>query len=509
MSSKQSLILNNRNFYCHFHLGPFDSGQGLTIANALRRTLLSELNGLAITAVEIEGVMHEYTNLIGVKETVLDILLNIKEIVMKSNYRLNLSDAVGFLQVRGPGIIRACDIKLPSYLLCVDPQQYIATLAEDGILNMKFHISRFDLNKEKKQNQTSIKATNLLMVDPVFCCVTKVNYIIEQNLSDISTEFIILEIWTNGSIHPREALNNAFKKLVNIFYNLRKFKLFESSLKSNQTYTKLSNGLINRRFIETYDLLGESRDVFKTNEFFEKSAVISDLNFAKKNKKNIDILQAPIQASLESKSIDSNSNQIRNYSVPFSLFDSYSLLNKKKELEYNFSKNEEKKKNSQGLKSSTIRSVTKAAQLLDKKKKKTSLNKTQISPQRSRNHFIKLGSFNDSMSTVDEKKQTLIDFLHQRFPKTKINEVIKRRKTNGSKLNKVSSFSFISLLPSDNIEFLNFSLKTFCILKDAEIHKIEDLLKMPIDKLLTNQKFGKRTLLEIKNKLNDIILTSL
>ncbi len=332
ITCKQSLILNNRNFYSSFYLGPFVSGQSLTIANSLRRTLLSELYGIAILAIEIEGVNHEYSNIQGVKETVLDIVLNLKEIVLKPNARIqNIStfvseigvfDHLAFLQVSGPGIIRARDIKLPPYLLLVDPDQYIATLADDGFLNMKLYIAfgqnfnnssellkkkfadfqeklnivqsssshnseqmndpaRLDLpintskssialtkknlkskildlkenaNKmklsskndeifnltygqtlnEDKENESNRKLTNILQngiiskkqikspfilyLDPVFMPVTKVNYIIEENPLDFSSQIIFLEIWTNGSLHPRKALQEGLKKLVNIFF---------------------------------------------------------------------------------------------------------------------------------------------------------------------------------------------------------------------------------------------------------------------------------------------------
>jgi DNA-directed RNA polymerase subunit alpha len=163
---KKSMILNKRSFYSCFYLGPFNPGQSITIANSLRRTLLSELTGFAITYVEIDGVTHEYSNIPGVKETVFDILLNLKEIVLKSTeIRLNsfenkkenskikykqqeiqldhgtIEGSEAYLQVRGPGVIRACDIKMPPFLVCVDPEQYIATLSEDGFLNMKLHIT--------------------------------------------------------------------------------------------------------------------------------------------------------------------------------------------------------------------------------------------------------------------------------------------------------------------------------------------------------------------------------
>jgi DNA-directed RNA polymerase alpha subunit len=199
LSCIESRIENNRSFYGRFQLGPFDLGQGLTVATALRRTLLSELTGLAITAVTIQGASHEYSTLQGVRESVLDILLNLKQIVfsrvdfplslvrnskegenlictsppkkeikhlektrtfseqksqgskrsLKNNFLFDFSTyednlmepQIGFLKVCGPGIVKARDMKLPNTIQCVDPEQYIATLSYNGNLEIKFSIS--------------------------------------------------------------------------------------------------------------------------------------------------------------------------------------------------------------------------------------------------------------------------------------------------------------------------------------------------------------------------------
>ena len=141
LSCIESRVENSRNLYGRFKLGPFVLGQGVTIANSLRRSLLSEISGLAITAVEIEGVAHEYSTIEGIRESVLDILLNIKQIVLTSDFQIQ-EPQVAFLQVQGPGIVRAKDIKLPISIQSVDPEQYIATLLYDGLLKIKFMICR-------------------------------------------------------------------------------------------------------------------------------------------------------------------------------------------------------------------------------------------------------------------------------------------------------------------------------------------------------------------------------
>lgn len=156
ITCKESRIENPRNFYGCFYLGSFEEGDGLTVANALRRTLLSECSGLAIISVLIENVKHEFSTLVGVRDSVLDILLNIKEIVIKKKEnpwrlfkkkscssiyekvgRSFFKPVIGYLKVKGPGIVRAKDLRLPPFIQCVDPNQYIASLSEDGVLNMK------------------------------------------------------------------------------------------------------------------------------------------------------------------------------------------------------------------------------------------------------------------------------------------------------------------------------------------------------------------------------------
>ena len=117
-------------------MGPFEPNQSVTIANSLRRTLLSELYGLAITAVEIEGAIHEYSNLKGVSDSVLDILLNLKHVVLKKTF-YSFKPVLGYLRVEGPGKVLASDLRLPPFVQCVDPNHLIANLEHDGVLTMK------------------------------------------------------------------------------------------------------------------------------------------------------------------------------------------------------------------------------------------------------------------------------------------------------------------------------------------------------------------------------------
>lgn len=215
ISCLESRIESATSFYGYFSLGFFEKSQCLTIANALRRTLLTNIYGIVITSVKIEGVNHEYQSILGTKESVLDIVLNVKEIVLK-HFDMDTQAFIlkkplyGYLQVRGPGIIRAKDLRLPSIIQCVNPTQYIATLSEDGLLNMKFKIGSFFTEKmtihRKNTNFPIIKAKDHLKLsqkndyindvysfvdqhsskakpidlDIIFTPVSKVNYVLTQ-----------------------------------------------------------------------------------------------------------------------------------------------------------------------------------------------------------------------------------------------------------------------------------------------------------------------------------------
>lgn len=230
-----------KSYYGSFYLGTFKNGQGLTVANALRRTLLSEIPGLAITGVKIEGVLHEYSTLGGTRETVLDILLNLKEIVLKKTISHPFKKRqIAYLQVRGPGPVRASDLKLPSAIQLVDPEQYIATLSTDGNLNLSLIIEEgkefLGLKKtlfiDPIEDQIFIK-DKFLPIEAVFSPIKKVNYTIESKGSEslqLANQLVSLEIWTNGSICPKEAISKSLSYLRILFNELGKLKVLQSML---------------------------------------------------------------------------------------------------------------------------------------------------------------------------------------------------------------------------------------------------------------------------------------
>lgn len=269
----ESRIENNRNLYGRFLLGPFINGHAITIATALRRALLSEIKGVAITALEIQGTTHEFSTIEGVRESVFDIVLNFQKIVLYSEIDLTTPE-VGYLQIQGPGIVRAIDLKLPLGVQCVDPTQYIATLSTGGLLVVKFLIVRGNKSQVYKKDNTLIKAQhiqkakafytkrskkefkseicfrNIIPLDFMFNPIHRVNFLVESDdLSNKPRERLILEVWTNGSIHPRQAIHEAALYLIDLFSVFRKMSHLDSYSSSTEEGHEVPSTTVDRNGI--------------------------------------------------------------------------------------------------------------------------------------------------------------------------------------------------------------------------------------------------------------------
>lgn len=205
--------------YSKYSIGPFTSGQSTTIGNTLRRILLSSLQGLAIVGVRITGINHEFSTIPYVKEDVIDILLNLKQIILKGDIH---EPALARLRVKRAGIITANDIELPPNVEVVNPLQYVAHVNETSNIEMEFLIARGQ-SYIKNATLDSIVPSGFLSVDAVFMPVKKVNFFVEtaQQNKFSGLESLILEIWTNGSLSPDEALSISAETLENSFKLLR------------------------------------------------------------------------------------------------------------------------------------------------------------------------------------------------------------------------------------------------------------------------------------------------
>ncbi|NER46243.1 MAG: DNA-directed RNA polymerase subunit alpha [Symploca sp. SIO1B1] len=216
----ESKILNNNSQYSRFVLEPLERGQGTTVGNALRRILLANLEGAAVTAVRIAGVTHEFATIQGVREDVLEIMLNLKEVILKSH---TSQPQIGRVMITGPSTVRAAQFDLPSEVEIVDPGQYIATLAEGAKLEMEFRIEKGQGYRAVERGRDDGIAVDFLQIDAVFMPVKKVNYTVENVRADGSLEKdrLLLDIWTNGSLSAQEALSRAASMLVDLFNPLK------------------------------------------------------------------------------------------------------------------------------------------------------------------------------------------------------------------------------------------------------------------------------------------------
>ena len=201
--------------YGQFVINSLNSGQGITIGNQLRRVLLGDLGSVAISAVRIAGITHEFSTIPGVREDILEILLNLKGIVLRGKIK---DVQFGRLKIQGPSVITADLIQLPSNLEIVNSNHYIATISTPNILEIEF---KFEYGTGYKlANETFLDdPENYLQLDTVFMPVQKVDFKIENVYDPANriSERLLLDIWTNGSISPNEALESAIQVIIDLF----------------------------------------------------------------------------------------------------------------------------------------------------------------------------------------------------------------------------------------------------------------------------------------------------
>lgn len=209
----QSSSKNSTDFYAKYVIGLFNKGQSATIGNSLRRVLLSNLEGLAIIGVRISNVNHEFSTIPNLEEDVVDVLLNLKQIILRGNLT---EPVLAKLKVKGPSIVTAKDLELTNNLTVVEPKQYIASVGKNGILEMEVLIARGQ-NYINSVKIGSVLPAEFLPLDGVFMPVTQVNFYVEPAKNSKDLEYLIFEISTNGSLYPEEALRLGASLLEQIF----------------------------------------------------------------------------------------------------------------------------------------------------------------------------------------------------------------------------------------------------------------------------------------------------
>jgi DNA-directed RNA polymerase subunit alpha len=248
-------------YYGRFVFNALETGQGITIGNILRRVLLNSLTGLAITKVRIANINNEFATIPGVREDILEILLNLKEVIFKHNeeeskYLLH-QKPIGRLKVFGPAIITASSFQLPSDTSIINPTQYIATISDSSILEMEILLD-FGKGYTLAENKPIInkdfnklinnEPSDLISVDAIFMPVKRVAFNIETSFSELTgvQEKLIFEIWTNGSITPSDAISLATKTIIDWFSQINTSNL--------QFVPKLDTIDKKTSIIENYDI---------------------------------------------------------------------------------------------------------------------------------------------------------------------------------------------------------------------------------------------------------------
>nr|BDY08305.1 RNA polymerase subunit alpha [Lysimachia pseudohenryi]BDY10615.1 RNA polymerase subunit alpha [Lysimachia hemsleyana]BDY10874.1 RNA polymerase subunit alpha [Lysimachia chekiangensis] len=203
---------SKRLYYGRFLLSPLMKGQADTIGIAMRRALLGEIEGTCITRARSEKIPHEYSTIVGIQESVHEILMNLKEIVLRSNL-YGTCDAS--ICVKGPGYVTAQDIISPTYVKIVDNTQHIASLTEPIDFCIGLQIERNRGYRIKSSNNFQDRS---YPVDAVFMPVRNANHSIHSyGNGNEKQEILFLEIWTNGSLTPKEALHEASRNLIDLF----------------------------------------------------------------------------------------------------------------------------------------------------------------------------------------------------------------------------------------------------------------------------------------------------
>jgi DNA-directed RNA polymerase subunit alpha len=205
-----------------FYAQPFERGFGTTIGNSLRRVLLSSIEGAAITAVKIDGVLHEFSPIPGVVEDATDIILNLKQIPLKIHSE---STKTLYLRVDKAGDVRAKDIQVDHQVEILEPDAHIATVSEGGKLEMELRMKRGRGYVSADKNAEEDLGIGWIPVDSVHSPVKKVNYLVEAARLGQTTDYdkLTMDVWTNGSVTPRDAVSLAAKLIrdhLNIFINL-------------------------------------------------------------------------------------------------------------------------------------------------------------------------------------------------------------------------------------------------------------------------------------------------
>ena len=289
---------------------PFERGFGHTLGNALRRVLLSSMPGAAITEAEIDGVLHEYTSIEGVQEDVVDILLNLKQVAIRMHTR---DSAELRLSKKGPGPVTAGDIQVTDQVEVLNPKHVICTVSKGGRFSAELTVNVGRGYVPADRNKTPGMAIGTVAIDALFSPIKKVNYTVTNARVGQITDYdkLTLEVWTNGSVKPQDAVAYAAKILkdqLSIFINFEEEE--ETSAADTNEDEPLNENLF--RSVEELELSVRSANCLQNanihliGELVQKTEaeMLKTKNFGRKSLKEIKEILADMGLSLGMK-IDS------------------------------------------------------------------------------------------------------------------------------------------------------------------------------------------------------------
>ena len=302
--------------YGKFSAQPFERGFGTTVGNALRRTLLSSIEGAAVTAVKIEGVLHEFQSITGVVEDATDIILNLKQIPFKLN---GDGPKALYLRVDQPGVVTSGQIEADGDVEILDKDIYIATVSEGGKLDMEMRLKRGRGYISADKNFDGDLGIGFIPVDSVHSPVRKVNYAVDAARLGQITDYdkLTLEVWTNGTVLPADAVGLAAKLLkdhMSIFINFE--EEIETDTHTEDGRSPRQNDNLNRS-VEELELSVRSYNCLKNaniqtiGELVQKTEaeMLKTKNFGRKSLNEIKEILAQMGLSLGMR-IDEHGNAV-------------------------------------------------------------------------------------------------------------------------------------------------------------------------------------------------------
>ena len=305
------LMLEADNFFGKFEFRPLEPGYGVTIGNALRRILLSSLEGFAISSIRIDGVQHEFATIPGVKEDVTNIILNLKKVRLKQTVEDTEAEKAT-VKVSGQDVFRASDIsKVLTGFEVLNPDLEICHLDSSAGFQMEFTINKGRGYVPAEENQNPNDAVDVIAIDSIYTPIVNVKYAIENYRVEQKTDYekLILEITTDGSILPKDALKEAAKILIHHFmlFSDEKIALETTESEGNEEFDE--EVLHMRQLLKTklvdMDLSVRALNCLKSAEVetlgelvvFNKTDLLKFRNFGKKSLTELDELLANLNLS--------------------------------------------------------------------------------------------------------------------------------------------------------------------------------------------------------------------